>query len=298
VPQLVVALDFPETNTILVLVMFTTAIIAFREFLEAFLIIGVFLGVSRKLGLKKETEIGIAAIVGIVISFILSLGTYAFGDAARKILTEERAELLENYLMLFSGIFLAYVIFSLHRRISENKKDVIKKATNKLEKQAFDLSLFATIIFLVSREGFEIALFTASTSLFAVFFQNMLGLFIGFGLAAVLGTVAFLAYTKFPIQKVFRVTEYMIMLLGASLAQVGITELLEHQFNFHLADIGSFGMSFMPDEHSVIGHFIRSFTGIDAEFSLPRLLIMIAYIAGIFVFTKQNKHRKEVSEKH
>jgi len=271
--------------------MFTTAIIAFREFLEAFLIVGVFLGVSRKLGLKKEKEIGIAASVGIAISFILSTATYAFGNAAHRILTEENAELLENYLMLFSGIFLAYVIFSLHRRISENKKDIIKKATNKLEK-SFDLSLFATIAFLVSREGFEIALFTSSTSLFTVFFQNMLGLFAGFVLATIAGLLAFFAYTRFPVKKVFRYTEYMIMLLGASFVQVGITELLEHQFNFHLADIFSFRLFFMPDEHSVIGHFIRSFTGIDAEFSLPRLLIMAVYIAGIFFFTMQKKEIK------
>ena len=41
--------------------MFTTAIIAFREFLEAFLIVGVFLGISKKLNLNKEREIAFAS---------------------------------------------------------------------------------------------------------------------------------------------------------------------------------------------------------------------------------------------
>lgn len=277
--------------------MFSIAIIAFREFLEAFLIVGVFLGVSRKLKLKKETEITLAAIIGIAISFILSAGTYAFGDSARAVLTEERAEVLESYLMLFSGFFIAYVIFSLHQRISADKKSIIKNVKNKLENKAFDFTLFATIAFLVIREGFEIALFTASTSLFSVFFQNMLGLIIGFGLASIIGLVAFLAYTKFPIQKVFRVTEYMIMLLGASMVQVGATELLKHQFNIHLADIASFGLKFMPDHHSVLGHALRSFTGIDQEFSLPRLLIMVIYIAGIYVFVKPRKMQEVRNEK-
>lgn len=272
--------------------MLTTAIIAFREFLEAFLIVGVFLGVSRKLNLKKETEIIIAAIVGILISFAMSGITFAFGDAARSILTEDRAELLENYLMFFSGFFLAYVIFSLHKRISSNKREIIQKAKDKMEKNTFDISLFAMIVFLVAREGFEIALFTASTSLFSVYFQNMLGLLIGFGCAGIIGTIAFFAYTKFPIQKVFRITEYMIMLLGASLVQVGTSELLEHLFNFRLGDIASFGMQFLPTEDSVIGHFIRSFVGIDQEFSLPRLLIMIIYIAGIYVFAGQKKFKE------
>lgn len=266
-----------------------TTIIAFREFLEAFLIIGVFLGVSQKLGLNKEKEIGIAAVIGIIISFVLSIGTYAFGDAARAILTETNAELLENYLMLFSGFFLAYVVVSLHKQLSKNKKEIIKKAMTKLEKQAFDFSLFATIVLLVTREGFEIALFTASTSLFTIFFENMTGLVVGFYLAATIGGLAYLAYTKFPIQKVFRITEYMILLLGASMVQVGTTEVLEHQFNFHLADIVSFGFRFMPDEHTVLGHAIQSFTGLDAEFSLPRLAIMIIYIGGIIVFAGLKK---------
>lgn len=272
--------------------MLSIVIIAFREFLEAFLIVGVFLGVSRKLSLKKETEIIIATVIGISLSFILSTATYAFGDGARAVLTEERAEVLGNYLMLFSGFFIGYVIFSLHRRISDNKKIIIKKAKTQLENNVFDFTLFATIIFMVTREGFEIALFTASTSLFAVFFQNMLGLLIGFGVAAIFGTLAFFAYAKFPIQKVFRITEYMIMLLGASMVQVGITELLAHQFNFRIGDILSFGMHFMPSQDTLIGHALQSFTGVDAEFSVPRLTIMVVYITTIyFLFMKKRTVR-------
>ncbi len=273
--------------------MFTTAIIAFREFLEAFLIVGVFLGVSRKLGLKKEMEIVIAAIVGIAISFIMSGVTYAFGDAARSIFSKNGTELLEGYLMFFSGFFLAYVVFSLHKRISSNKKEIIAKAKTKMEKRTFDISLFTLIIFMICREGFEIALFTASTSLFAIFFQNMLGLIIGFFAAGVIGIAAFFAYTKFPIQKVFRITEYLIILLGASMVQVGTTELLDHQFNIHLGDILSFGMRFMPNENSVIGHAVRSFTGIDQEFSLPRLLIMALYVITIYFLAFRKRAIKQ-----
>jgi FTR1 family protein len=270
--------------------MITIAIIAFREFLEAFLITGIFLGVSKKLKLRKEREIGLAALVGVTISFLISIVTYFFGDAARSILTEDRAELLSNYLMFFSGFFLAYVVFSLHERIGKDKREIIHKTKNKLENQAFDISLFATIVFLVAREGFEIALFTASTSLFSVFFQNFLGLMIGFSLAGVIGTIAFFAYAKFPLKKVFRATEYMIILLGASMVQVSITEVLERQFNFHLANIMSFGLNFLPGEHTIIGNFLRTFTGIDGEFSMARLLIMVAYgLVIYFIF----KHKKE-----
>jgi hypothetical protein len=49
--------------------MLTTLIIAFREFLEAFLIVGVFFGVSKKLNLKKEGEILFATAIGVASSY-------------------------------------------------------------------------------------------------------------------------------------------------------------------------------------------------------------------------------------
>ncbi len=269
--------------------MITTAVISFREFLEVFLIIGVFLGISRKLNLKKEFEIGLAAVIGIIFSLLLATGTYLFGNQVRGILTEKNAELLESYLMIFSGLFLAYVIFSLHNVLRHSRAGTLIKAHQKLQENAFDISLFFTIIFLVIREGFEIALFTASTSLFSVFIQNFVGLMLGFVSASVLGIMTFFAYIKFSIGKVFKITEYMIIILGASLVQNGITKLLKHGFSIDLSRILSFPLNFLPDKSSLIGHMMKSFIGLDREFSLAKLAIMVGYILIIYlIFLKKN----------
>ncbi|MEK7177367.1 MAG: FTR1 family protein, partial [Patescibacteria group bacterium] len=175
----------------------TTAVISFREFLEAFLIIGVFLGISKKLNLKKELEIGLAAAIGVIFSLLLATGTYFFANQVHGILTEKNAELLEGYLMIFSGVFIAYVVFSLHNVIHKSRAGTLIKAHQKLQERVFDFSLFSTIAFLVVREGFEIALFTASTSLFSVFIQNFIGLMLGFISASILGIMTFFAYVKF-----------------------------------------------------------------------------------------------------
>lgn len=274
--------------------MITTAIIAFREFLEAFLIVGVFLGISKKLRLKREIEIGFAAGIGLIISLAMSALTYIFGDLARGILTEKNAEMLESYLLIFSGCFIAYVVFSLHDVLQKGRGEKLIKAHQKLQANTFDISLFATIVILVVREGFEIALFTASTSLFSVFLQNFAGLLIGFISASILGFLTFLAYVKFPIGKVFKITEYMIVLLGASLVQNGITELLEHMFNIHLSNILQLPLQFLPPEHSLVGHFLQSFAGIDNEFSLIRLFIMIVYIGTIYILFGRKKSQSGV----
>ena len=184
--------------------------------------------------------------------------------------------------MIFSGIFIAYVVFSLHGVLSKSKGGKLLKAHKVLESREFDLSLFFMIAMLVGREGFEIALFTATTSLFAGFTQNLLGLFIGFVGAGVIGSLSYLSYLRFPISKVFRVTEYMIILLGAALVQNGLTELIQQSFNIRLKDILQLPLGFLPDHHTVIGHLLQMYTGIDNELSLPRLTIMLIYITAVY----------------
>lgn len=269
--------------------MIATGLISFREFLEAFLIIGVFLGISKKLKLKKELEISLAAITGIILSLLLATGTYFFGNEVRGILTEKKAELLEGYLMIFSGIFITYVIFSLHEVINKSRTGTLIKVKQKLNEKVFDFSLFSMIFFLVMREGFEIALFTASTSLFSVFIQNFIGLMLGFVAASILGVMTFFAYIKFSIGKIFRFTEYMIIVLGAALVQNGITELLEHSFDIHLSKILSIPLNFLPHKSTVIGHMLKSFFGISREFSFSKLAIMGGYFLIIYLLFLKKK---------
>lgn len=275
--------------------MLTTAVISFREFLEAFLIVGVFLGISRKLNLKKEFEIGLAAIIGVITSLLLATCTYLFGNQVHGILTEKNAELLESYLMIFSGLFIAYVVFSLHNVIHRSHAGTLIKAHQKMQNKVFDFSLFSTIVFLVIREGFEIALFTASTSLFSVFLQNFIGLMLGFIAASLLGVMTFFAYIKFSIGKVFKFTEYMIILLGAALVQNGVTELLEHGFNIHLSKIMSIPLNFLPHKSTLIGHMLKSFFGISREFSFSKLVIMGVYFLVIYLLFLKRKNLSKQS---
>ena len=264
----------------------TTAVIVFREFLEAFLIVGVFFGISKKLHLKKETEIGIAALIGVIISVFLASVTYFFGDHARNILTEKNADFLQSYLLIFSGFFIAYVVFSLHGVVNRSRGPKLIQAHKKLQENVFDLSLFFTIVFLVVREGFEIALFTASVSLFSGFLQNIAGLLLGFFLAGLVGASTFFAYIRFPFEKAFKVTEYMIILLGASLLQNGVTKLFETHFNINLSNMVSFHFSFLPGEDTLVGHVLQGLFGLDRGFSLIRLAIMALYIAVIYSIYK------------
>ena len=272
--------------------MLTTLVISLREFLEVFLIIGVFLGISRKLKIHREKEIVLASIIGIAISFMLPITTFLLGDKAREILTEKNADLLEGYLMIFSGFFIAYVIFSLHNFFVLKRSKTIIDAHQKLQKNIFDISLFLTIVFFIIREGFEIALFTATTSLFSKFMENLAGLFVGFALSSVLGVLTFLAYLKFPISKVFKITEYLIVILGASFVKNGFTELFEVYFDINLANILPMKLTFLPEKSSFIGHFVKNIFGLEQQFSFIKLAIMGIYILIICLLFLRKKSQK------
>ncbi|MFA6532979.1 MAG: FTR1 family protein [Patescibacteria group bacterium] len=205
--------------------MLATALVSFREFLEAFLIIGVFLGISKKLKLKREFEIYLSAGIGIFLSLLLATLTYYFSAYTQVVFNDKNRELLESFLLIFSGLFITYTTISLHNLLHKIQVKTAAKAHQKLQSNLFDISLFFTIMFLVMREGFEIALFTASTSLLSVFIQNFIGLIIGFIFASTFGILMFFTYLKFPIKKILKITEYIILLLGASMVGNGIIKL-------------------------------------------------------------------------
>jgi len=264
--------------------MLATLMVSLREFLEVFLIIGVFLGISKKLGIKREKEIIIASIIGIIISFILPIIVFLYGDRARLILTEEKAELLQSYLMVFSGFFIGYVVFSLHRTFAIRRSKSLIQAHQKLQQNVFDISLFFTIVFFIIREGFEIALFTATTSLFSRFIENLSGLFIGFALSSLLGLLTFISYIKFSIGKIFRLTEYLIILLGASFVKNGVTELMIQYFHINLSSIVPLHLGFIPSSSSYIGHLLNNLFGIEQSMSLAKIGIMASYIGLVYIF--------------
>lgn len=269
--------------------MAATLLISFREFLEAFLIIGVFLGLSRSLNLKKEKEIIGASLLGIGISLVLPVAAYLLGDRVKAVLTEEKMEILEGYLMVFSGFFIAYVVLSLHKFFAARRDLSIAQARKSMTAGTFDAALFGMILLFIVREGFEVALFTGTTSLLTSLSENMAGLALGFAFSGLASLAIFLLYTKFPIGKIFRATEYLIVFLGAAFIKNGLSEMLEIHFNVNLADMLPLHLAFLPDKEGMFGHALNSILGIERGLSLAHVALMLAYGLGIYLLLMRDQ---------
>lgn len=261
--------------------MLATAIIAFREFLEAFLLIGIFVGVDHKLKLGKGKEILSAAFLGTIFSLILPIVVFFFTSRIRSLLTERTTDIIEGYLLTFSGIFIAYVVFSIHAFLKNNSIKRVTKAKQKLEEEVFDASLFFTIVFFICREGFEVALLVAAVSVFSVFQTNLVGLLLGFTGAFIVGLTTYCTYLKLSIKHVFRYTEYAIILIGAAMLKNGISLLLVNYAHIHLEKVFALPLHFLPGENTIAGHLLINLTGIQPNLSIIQIAVMGVYIFSL-----------------
>ncbi len=266
--------------------MFSTALISFREFLEAFLIIGMFLGVAKKLKLPKTKEILLAAGAGIIFSLVLPVIVYLSGERVRGAFTEDQVDIIQGYLMVFSSFFIAYVILSLHKLFKAQHEQSLRSVKEKSTGIGFDFSLFLTVFIFIIREGFEVALFTSTISLLSTFVENLWGLLLGFALSFVAGALVYTAYIRLPLRNIFRYTEYLIMILGAAMLKNGLSKLFEHGLGIHLGDFGALPLTFLPSsEGSFIGHAFKNILGLESELSILKIAIMAAYLALVYWFT-------------
>jgi high-affinity Fe2+/Pb2+ permease len=154
------------------------------------------------------------------------------------------------------------VVFSLHDVLGKAHRERVANAKRDLETNVFDASLFFLIVFLVLREGFEVALFSLSVAVFSDFVANISGMLIGFAGAACVGLVTYFTLAHLPIQRIFKVTGYLIALAGAWFVQAGITKLFM---------LGNFDFNALAPTPLLPFNFISA-------------AIMLVYLALIYAF--------------
>ena len=269
--------------------MIPTAIIAFREFFEAFLLVGIFLGIDKGLKLHRRKEIIFAVLVGVLFSLVLPCIVFLLSADMLHLVTEKTADTFEGFLLVFAGVFLAYVVFTLHAFLHEGKMQKIFQTKEKIEKEIFDMSLFLTIVLFIAREGLEIALLVATTSLFVTFWSNMFGLLLGFFLAGAIGLAVSFAYIKIPIKKVFVYTEYLIVIIGAAMIKNGISLLLNNFFRVDLGKIFPLPLHFLPSETTMMGHSLYNVFGVEQHMGVVQVLLMCFYITFVWLVLKTHK---------
>lgn len=200
-------------------------LIAFRDFIEAFLILGILLGFSKKQNLNKENIILAGGITGLCAALLVAFLAFYILPFIKIPFPVETIDTIGHFSVIFSGFMILYITYYLHPFfVTQKNKHVEKLFSNK---EATNIIFFIFTFLLVMQEGFEIVVFGTSTSFFESSLSNILSLFAGFLTAVLIGMIFYKTYLKNHIKKLFRITEFIFIVYGLFLIAHGLMEFFE-----------------------------------------------------------------------
>jgi FTR1 family protein len=211
-------------------------IVAFREFLEAFLSVGVLLGISSKFNLQRNKAIVGGSIVGFVVIFLFATVFFGVDSSIIKHLPKDSLELIKGWLFTLSSIFIAYAVFSLHKILAYYSQKEVKKIESGVSKYKASYWLLPfTAFFFVFKEGSEGVIFNATNGIFYTFFQDLTGFGLGFIAAMLCGFIIQKFFSFVSLKRIFRITEVFIIFVGVDAITAGLETLVTYYFKIDIS---------------------------------------------------------------
>ncbi len=265
--------------------MLPSFVLALREGIEAALIIGIILGVLRKIELQSLNRTVWAGVVSAAgVSFLAALGLNWVGAGF-----EGRAEqLFEGTTMFLAAGILTWIIFWMNNQSKSMRQDIEASIKNTAANQSKS-ALFFLVFLAVVREGIELALFLLAARLASNPLQVIIGSAMGLSLAALTGWFIFASSLKLSLQRFFQATNILLVFFAAGLVGIGIHEfnelgwipaILEHVWD----------LNFILSDRSTTGQLLKALFGYSSSPSLSQVIGYLAYL-GLLLVLAWNKRR-------
>jgi high-affinity iron transporter len=250
--------------------MVAALLIAFREGLEAALIVGIVLGYLKRMGYRRQAAVWWGVASAVTVSVVAGVALQALGVAFQG----RGEELFEGITMLLAAGVLTWMIFWMQRQgrsiRAELEADVRQAVTS-----GSRWALFALAFVAVVREGIETALFLTAAAFSATPAQTLIGGGLGLALAVAVGWLLFVVSVRLDMRAFFRVTSVLLILFAAGLVAHGVHELQEAGVwpvvVEHVWDINP-----ILDENSALGSILKALFGYNGN---PSLLEVVSYVA-------------------
>jgi high-affinity iron transporter len=261
-------------------------LLAFREGLEAALILGIVLGVLRRIGRMDQARmVWLGAGLGALVSLAAGLGLQALGVAF-----EGRAEeIFEGVAMLLAAGVLTWMIFWMDgqgRTIQEDlERDARRAAMGGGRWALFSLAFLAVL-----REGIELALFLTAAAFTTTPAATVIGGLAGLAAAAVAGWLLFATTARLNVRAFFQVTSILLIFFAAGLVAHAV-----HEFNEvgwipsiieHVWDLNP-----VLDEGSGLGQVLKALFGYNGNTSLTEVVAYVGYWVVILVALRRRRVR-------
>src|SRR5580700_2550454 len=256
--------------------MLPTAIIVFREVLEAALIVGIVMAASR--GAARR---GLWVSGGIAAGVLGAVGVAAFAATIAAAAEGMGQELFD------AGILFAAVgMLGWHNVwMSRHGRELASSAMhlgNEVRSGARPLWALAFAVALaVLREGSEIVLFLYGIALAGQGgpLAILIGGIIGLALGVAAGTAIYWGLVSIPMRLLFTVTSWLVLLLAAGLASQGAAFLMQADLLPSLGD-NLWDTSFLLSDDSLAGRILHTLIGYTAQ---PAGIQLVFYAATLLV---------------
>jgi high-affinity iron transporter len=271
--------------------MLATAIIVFREVLEAALVVSIVLAATRGV-LRRGLWVSGGALAGLLGAAVVAW----FADTIASAASGVGQEMFNAAVLFVAVIMLGWhnVWMSRHgRELASSLKSVgaaVRDGTSPMH------VLAAVVGMAVLREGSELVLFlygiAASASGDA---SGMLGgILIGVGAGAAIGATLYLGLLRIPSSRLFAVTGWMILLLAAGMAGQGAAFLVQADI---LPALGQtvWDTSALITDDGVPGRVLRTLIGYTARPYGIQVLFYLATLGGIMALMKIVNRRPNAS---
>lgn len=268
--------------------MIAAAVLAFREGLEAALLLGIVLGVLRRIRRADQTRFvwtgaGLAALVSVAVGVgLMALGISFEGLAE---------EIFEGTAMLLAAAVLTWMIFWMGRQGRAIQVD-LERDVREASSAGGGWALFSLAFVVVLREGIELALFLTAAAMTATAGATLIGGLLGLGVAAVAGWLLFATAGRLTLRTFFRVTGVLLIVFAAGLVAHGV-----HEFNEagliapvieHVWDLNP-----VLDEDSGVGQVLVALLGYNGNPSLTEVVAYVGYWVVILAAVWCSKVRGE-----
>lgn len=256
--------------------MLATAIIVFREVLEAALVVSIVLAASK--GVQGRWRY---VILGILFGVLGSVVTAAFAGTIALALDGRGQGIFNAGILLVAVAMLAWhnIWMSQHGKELAQK---VKAAGDDISSGRKPLYMLMVVVMMaVLREGSEVALFTYSIFASGTNVMSMaIGGLGGVVLGVLVGTLLYKGLLRIPISHLFKVTGWMILLLAAGLASQAAGYLAQAGFVPSLGN-AIWNTSWLLNQHSILGNALHVLVGYTQRPSGIQLLFYVATIVGI-----------------
>lgn len=199
-----------------------SAVVIWRESFEAILIVGILLGMLRKIDATEHRgRVWWGTAAGVIASIALGAALLTLADTLR----EQYEVVFEAVASLLAVAVLTYMIVWMYKHTMELMGGMHAKVRMALEAGTLGV-LFLIPFFAVLREGFETVLFLAADS--EASGSSLTAAFpVGVGLAAALGWLVFSGTLRLSVENFFAVTGTLLVLFAAWMLRYGVHEIGE-----------------------------------------------------------------------